>query len=152
MNKPVITAGMKCYAQTPYSRIQLLCTIESINGNMIIVKMPCKLKGYTHAEIPIKDIILQQASKEPIAKPNKPAPRDNPYRKHLENILANPQPQKKKKSIPLQVENKTHHKQPEMASNDLLESYLLSLPIEQRRRDILGLGEGGRIYHHLLDK
>ena len=142
---------MKCYAQTPYSSMQLLCTIESITGNMVVVKLPCKLKGYTHAEIPLKDILIQQESNKPIAKPNKPAPKDNPYRRHLEYLLANPQPIAEKKSIPLQVENKTHYKQAETPSNDLLEIYLLSLPIEQRKRDIEGLGDGGKIYHHLLE-
>jgi len=153
MNRPIIKEGMKCYAHTPYSKMQLLCTIESINQNMVIVKMPCKLQGYTHAEISIKDIVLEQASTKPIAKPKPPAPKDNPYRRHLEYLLANPQPPKKpQKYKPLQTEKNVADKEPEMHSNNLLESYLLSLPIEQRRRDIEGLGDDGKIYHHLLNK
>ena len=152
MNKPLINVGMKCWATTSYSRASLLCTIDAVNGNTVTVRLPCRLKGHTHAEIPTKDIVLQQASNKPIAKPIKPAPKDNPYRKHLEMLLKNPQSIPKKKYTPPKEVPKIAHKEPEITQNDMLAVYLLSLPRDQRKRDIMGLGADGKKYHHLIDK
>lgn len=147
MNRLTIDIGQKCYAKTNLSRVDLLCTITAINVNKVTVKLPCTLKGYTHIEVPLKDIVLKQASKQEIKQPPKPAPKDNPYRRHLEYLLANPQAPKPLKIVetPATIEDKS-----EPSENDMLAIYLRSLPIEQRRRDIENLGKDGKKYHYLL--
>ena len=92
MDKPRIQIGQKCYAKTKLSRTELLCTITAINVNKVTIKLPCSLKGYTHVEILLKDILLLKQNSKPAIKPAKPSPKDNPYRRHLENLLSNPKP------------------------------------------------------------
>jgi len=152
MNRPTIEIGQQCYATTSLSSVNLLCVITAIQGNRVTVKLPCKLKGYTHVDIPIKDIVLKQQSKQAInEKPKPPAPKDNPYRRHLENLLANPQRPPKVSVAAPQTSPKSQPISSSIEDNDMLAIYLKSLPIEQRKRDIMNLGKGGQKYHYLLE-
>ena len=147
MDKTQIQVGQKCFAATTVSRARLLCTIEQVNGNMVTVRFPCVLKGKTHEQVYIKDIVLQKPADKP-QKPVSDAPKDNPYRRHLENMLSNPQPRRESPVEPIIQDD---NKKPVEVAGNLVELYLSNLPMEQRRKTIEGLDDDEKaLYIHLL--
>ena len=151
MNKITIEPGMKRFALTSLSKARLLCTIVSIEANMITVKLPCKIRGYTHTQVKVKDILLKQNSNKPKVEKKSVPPKENPYRKHLNNLLKNP------RTSESSIETSTSCYQDKnegtiQAPGDLIELTLLSMPIEERRGYISSLGSEGKKYVHLLKK
>lgn len=147
MNKVTIEVGQKCYARTKVCRSPLLCTIEQVHANMVTLRLPCTLKGKTHVQVYMKDIIIQQqASKE--QKPISKAPKDNPYRRHLQNILANPETNK------AETQDISDERQQRAVSTvgNLVEHYLRDLPYEERKKELEAMSEENKsLYIHLLE-
>lgn len=150
MNKINIEPGMKCFTVTNLSRAKLLCTIESIQGDMLTLKLPCILKGYSHVQMHVKDVDLKQQSEKPKQEKIKaPGDENNPYRRHLDNLLRNPIPKPAPKPAP-QVSPQNENGDTPDLPGDLLRITLVSMSTKERREYIEELGEAGKEYHDLL--
>ena len=150
MKKVQINRGDKCFAKTRACRAPLLCTIEEVDVHMVTVRLPCTLKGMTHDKVYIKDIRLKQPSRK-VEKPT-PAPKnidENPYRRHLNNILKNPEPPAQPEYVEPDPSPTVGEEKPRVAG-DMLEIYLCTSTLEERRKNIMALGDDGKRYHHLL--
>lgn len=80
----------KVYCTTPYSKMQLLCTVQEYqqHSNMVLVKLPCTIQGHKTALVQWKDIKrIQPKNQRP--EPEATAPKSvkhNPFRELVELI------------------------------------------------------------------
>lgn len=69
------------------SNVQLLCTINMIVDKVVVVELPCEMKGFKVCTISIKDIVSKQEPVKKIHIPRTPAPIESPFGRVKQRLL-----------------------------------------------------------------